>query len=52
MTVTLGALLIIVPVHLINLKYFEEREVELRYGQPYGEHRRQVPFLFPRLGRT
>jgi protein-S-isoprenylcysteine O-methyltransferase Ste14 len=40
LTVTFGALLIIVPVHLINLKYFGERELELRYGQSYIDYRR------------
>jgi protein-S-isoprenylcysteine O-methyltransferase Ste14 len=52
LTVTLGALLIIVPVHLINLKYFEELELELRYGHSYVDYRRRVPFLIPRLKHT
>lgn len=52
LTVTLGVLLIIVPVHAINLKYFEERELELRYGPPYVDYRQRVPFLIPRLTRT
>lgn len=51
LTVTLGVLLIIVPVHAINLKYFEERELELRYGPPYVDYRQRVPFLIPRLTR-
>ncbi len=50
-TVTLGVLLIIVPIHVINLKYFEECELELRYGQPYVEYKRRVPFLIPPIGR-
>lgn len=49
LAVTLGALLVIVPVHLFNLKYFEERELELRYGDAYADYRRRVPFLIPRL---
>jgi protein-S-isoprenylcysteine O-methyltransferase Ste14 len=49
LAVTLGALLLVVPVHLFNLKYFEERELELRYGDAYADYRRRVPFLFPRL---
>lgn len=52
LTVTLAVLLIIVPVHLINLKYFEERELELRYGHSYVEYRQRVPFLIPRFKRT
>ncbi|AFM25858.1 methyltransferase family protein [Desulfomonile tiedjei] len=50
-TVTLGALFLIIPVHMFNLRYFEERELELRYGQPYLEYKRRVPFLLPKLGR-
>jgi protein-S-isoprenylcysteine O-methyltransferase Ste14 len=46
--VTLGVLLIVIPVHAFNLKYFEERELELRYGQSYLEYKRRVPFLIPR----
>jgi protein-S-isoprenylcysteine O-methyltransferase Ste14 len=52
LTVTLGALLIIVPVHGINLKYFEERELELRYGDSYVAYRQRVPFLIPSFRRT
>jgi protein-S-isoprenylcysteine O-methyltransferase Ste14 len=48
LAVTLGALLVITPVHLFNLKYFEERELELRFGQSYRDYRRQTPFLIPR----
>jgi protein-S-isoprenylcysteine O-methyltransferase Ste14 len=52
LTVTLGVLLVIVPIHIINLKYFEERELELRYGQSYIDYKQRVPFLIPRLKRT
>lgn len=48
---TLGALLVITPVHLFNLKYFEERELELRFGEPYRDYRRHTPFLLPRFVR-
>lgn len=51
-TVTLGVLLIVVPIHIINLKHFEERELELRYGQAYVDYRQRVPFLIPRFKRT
>jgi protein-S-isoprenylcysteine O-methyltransferase Ste14 len=51
-TVTLGVLLIIVPIHIVNLKILEERELELRYGQAYVEYRQRVPFLIPRFERT
>jgi len=46
---TLGALLVVIPVHVFYLKYFEEYELELRMGQSYLEYKRRVPFLFPRL---
>jgi len=52
LTVTLGVLLLIVPVHVINLKYFEERELEMRYGDAFLDYKQRVPFLFPRLMRT
>ncbi|MFC1544206.1 methyltransferase family protein [Gemmatimonadota bacterium] len=51
LTVTLGVLLIIVPVHVINLKHFEERELEQRYGDSYVDYRQRVPFLIPRFKR-
>ena len=49
LTVTLGVLLIVVPAHVINLKHFEERELELRYGHSYVDYRQRVPFLIPRF---
>ena len=52
LTVTLGVLLIIVPVHVVNLKHFEERELEQRYGDAYVAYRQRVPFLIPRFKRT
>lgn len=50
-TVTFGALLVVVPVHMFNLKFFEERELELRYGQSYTQYKRRVPFLLPKFGQ-
>jgi protein-S-isoprenylcysteine O-methyltransferase Ste14 len=46
-TVTLGALFIILPIHVFNLKYFEETELALRYGPSYIGYKRGVPFLLP-----
>ena len=45
---TLGALLVVIPVHVFYLQYFEEYELELRLGQSYVEYKRSVPFLVPR----
>jgi protein-S-isoprenylcysteine O-methyltransferase Ste14 len=46
---TLGALLVVIPVHVFYLLYFEEYELELRLGQSYVEYKKRVPFLLPRL---
>jgi protein-S-isoprenylcysteine O-methyltransferase Ste14 len=47
---TLAAVLCIIPSHLIFIKYFEEKELELRFGESYLEYKKNVPFLFPKLG--
>lgn len=46
--VTAGVLLGIIPAHLFFLKYFEELELELRFGEPYVRYKQSVPFLIPR----
>ena len=48
---TLGALLVVIPVPVFNLKFFEEVELDHRYGQTYREYKRRVPFLIPSLTR-
>lgn len=40
----------VIPVHLLNLWFFEERELTLRYGESYERYRAATPFLIPRLG--
>jgi protein-S-isoprenylcysteine O-methyltransferase Ste14 len=45
---TLYVLLGIIPAHLFFLKFFEERELELRFGESYRQYRREVSFLIPR----
>jgi protein-S-isoprenylcysteine O-methyltransferase Ste14 len=50
-TVTIGALAIVVPVHMFSLRYFEERELARRFGQPYLDYRARTPFVFLRLKR-
>jgi protein-S-isoprenylcysteine O-methyltransferase Ste14 len=48
---TLAVLLGVIPAHLLFLKYFEEKELELRFGDAYREYRSKVPFLIPKLSR-
>ena len=43
----LWSLIVIIPTHICFLKYFEERELESRFGQPYIEYKKRVPFLIP-----
>jgi protein-S-isoprenylcysteine O-methyltransferase Ste14 len=38
-----------IPAHLFFLKYFEELELELRFGETYRGYKRDVPFLIPEL---
>ena len=45
---TLYVLCGLIPAHLFFLKFFEERELELRLGESYREYRAAVPFLLPR----
>jgi protein-S-isoprenylcysteine O-methyltransferase Ste14 len=46
-SITLGALLGVIPAHLFFLKHFEELELELRFGASYLQYKRNVPFLIP-----
>ena len=47
--VLLVASLGLIPAHAFFLKYFEEVELELRFGESYLEYKKTVPFLIPRL---
>jgi protein-S-isoprenylcysteine O-methyltransferase Ste14 len=38
-------------VLLLYIKFLEEKEMELRFGEAYREYRKQTPFLIPRLWR-
>ncbi|VTR71263.1 conserved membrane hypothetical protein [Desulfosarcina cetonica] len=44
---TLWLALEVIPAHIFYLKFFEERELELRFGRPYLEYKKAVPFLIP-----
>jgi protein-S-isoprenylcysteine O-methyltransferase Ste14 len=46
---TMGVLLGLVPAHIFFLKYFEELELKLRFGESYEEYRRKVPFIIPKF---
>ena len=46
---TLVVILGVIPAHLFFLKFFEELELELRFGEAYKEYKAKVPFLIPRL---
>lgn len=39
----------VIPAHMLNLWFFEERELALRYGESYEQYRESTPFLVPRL---
>jgi protein-S-isoprenylcysteine O-methyltransferase Ste14 len=47
---TLAVTLAVIPAHILFLKYFEEKELELRFGESYLEYKKKVPFLLPKLG--
>jgi len=50
--ITIGSLIGVIPAHVFFLKYFEELELQLRFGDEYVAYKRGAPFLFPRLGRA
>ncbi|MEO8356289.1 MAG: methyltransferase [Chloroflexota bacterium] len=47
--VLLAVSLGLIPAHIFFLKYFEEVELELRFGESYLEYKETVPFLIPKL---
>lgn len=47
---TLYVLLGQIPTHVFYLKFFEERELALRFGESYAAYKRRVPFLIPCSG--
>lgn len=47
--VLVAASLGLIPAHAFFLKYFEELELELRFGESYLEYRKTVPFLIPKI---
>ena len=52
---TLWSLIAFIPSNIFWLKFVEERELELRFGQSYREYKERVPFLIPsfrKMSRT
>ena len=47
--ITLVVLLGLILAHIFFLKYFEELELELRFGESYKQYKQTVPFLIPKL---
>jgi len=41
-------LLLVAPAWIVYLKVYEERELEIRFGQGYREYRARTSFLWPR----
>ena len=48
---TLAVIFGLIPAHLFFLKFFEEFELELRFGEDYKAYKKKVPFLFPRFSK-
>jgi protein-S-isoprenylcysteine O-methyltransferase Ste14 len=44
---SLYVLLGLIPAHVFFLKFFEELELELRFGESYNQYKQKVPFLIP-----
>ncbi|MCK6540314.1 MAG: hypothetical protein L6Q26_09670 [Anaerolineales bacterium] len=47
--VLLAVSLGLIPAHAFFLKFFEETELELRFGESYLEYKKTVPFLIPKF---
>jgi protein-S-isoprenylcysteine O-methyltransferase Ste14 len=45
-------LLVVTPVEIIVLKVYEERELEIRFGEAYREYKAKTSFLWPRKSKT
>ena len=45
------ALALVTPAFLVFLKVYEERELELRFGEPYRKYKSRTPMLIPRKPR-
>jgi protein-S-isoprenylcysteine O-methyltransferase Ste14 len=41
-------LLLVAPVEIVVLKVYEERELEIRFGQSYRDYKAKTSFLWPK----
>ena len=48
----LWIILILAPAFIFMLKIYEERELEIRFGNPYVEYKKRTPMLWPRKPMT
>ena len=44
----LWVIAVAIPAVLVFLKVYEERELEIRFGEAYREYREKTPMLWPR----
>jgi protein-S-isoprenylcysteine O-methyltransferase Ste14 len=44
----LWLIILVSPIFTLFLKVYEERELEIRFGEPYLEYKARTPMLFPR----
>jgi protein-S-isoprenylcysteine O-methyltransferase Ste14 len=47
-----GLVLIFAVILLLYIKFMEEKEMELRFGDAYREYRKQTPFIIPRFWKS
>ena len=47
----LWSLILVTPAMVFFMRYYEESELEIRFGASYLEYRSRTPFLFPRKPR-
>ncbi len=43
---------VIILAHIFNLKYFEEKELLIRYGSSYKKYMSETPFIIPNFLRS
>jgi protein-S-isoprenylcysteine O-methyltransferase Ste14 len=47
----LATLIGLIPAHIFYLKIYEEKELELKFGEEYLKYKKETPFLLPRIKR-